>query len=98
MSRSLVYRSGNVEAMSAHLATARAQVQGELDRMFGAVDGALTAWSDTTESRQAERTHQRELKSSLVAAVEALDRMRAALDSAREAAEDAERRNIALLS
>jgi hypothetical protein len=95
--RTLIYHADAVEAMRSDLATARSTLSSELDGMFTGVDAQLVAWSESTGSRQAERAFQGRLRDGLTRALDGLDRLEQALGAARDAAENAETRNIALL-
>jgi hypothetical protein len=95
--RTLVYHADSVESIRSDVRTAREALQTELDSMFTAVDGQLSSWSESTTSRQAERVYQRDLRDRLGGVLAALDKLEVALGHAKEAAERAETRNVALM-
>lgn len=96
--RTLVYHQASVEQMRSDLETMRTSLQQQADSVFSDVDGQLTAWSEQTVSRQAEREYQRQLTQSVGTALQGLSTLRDALGQAAELAENAETRNVALMS
>ena len=96
--RTLVYKEASVDAMAKDLSELHTSLKEKLDALFVAVDGDLTGWSEATESRQAERQYQKDLKDSIAKVLDGLEKLKSGLEDAKDLADTAETRNIAVLA
>lgn len=94
----LQYSHASLDTLDTLIARLKAALIKEFELMNNEVEAGVSAWSEGSESRQAQRDHSRHLQQRFDELMEALNAARHALDRVRQAGEAAESRCVVLMS
>lgn len=95
--RGLVVRQGSLTEIESAMTRATDEIREHLTGLLDTVDRQMTAWTEETPSRVAQRAHEQRLRDGVDALVGALDSIRVAVAAQRGLARDTEVENVAIV-